>query len=177
MHIEVDDLTRRDVHALLAEHLADMHATSPPDSVHALDRSGLSDPTVTVWTLWDGPQVLGCAALKELSALEGEVKSMRTTALARGRGVASSLLTHVMDEARRRGYQRLSLETGTQPFFAPARRLYERHGFITCAPFGDYTADPNSTFFTRTLSATQPAPLGLVDAVDAVDAVDPSAAR
>jgi putative acetyltransferase len=151
VHIEIDDLSRAPVRALLAEHLADMHATSPPESVHALDHAALADPAVTVWTLWHDGTVLGCAALKELSALEGEIKSMRTSRTARGRGVATRLLSHVIDEARRRGYVRLFLETGTQDFFAPARRLYGSHGFTACAPFGDYTSDPNSTYFTRAL--------------------------
>ena len=149
--IEIDDLSRDAVRALLAEHLADMYATSPPESVHALDVTGLTGPDVTVWTLWDGRTVLGCAALKELAPADGEIKSMRTSAAARGRGVATGLLSHLLDEARRRGYARLHLETGTQDFFAPARRLYERHGFVGCPPFGGYTDDPNSTYFTVSL--------------------------
>lgn len=151
VHIEVDDLSREAVHALLAEHLADMHATSPPDSVHALDLTGLAHPAVTVWTLWDQGFVLGCAALKELGPTEGEIKSMRTTGAARGRGVATHLLSHVLDDARRRGYTRLNLETGSQDFFAPARRLYWRHGFIPCPPFSDYQNDSNSTYLTCAL--------------------------
>lgn len=149
--IEIDDLTRPAVRALLAQHLADMHATSPPESVHALDLTGLSDPRVTVWTLWDGDDVLGCAALAELTATHGEIKSMRTTAGARRRGVATRLLSTAIAEARRRGYRRVSLETGTQPFFEAAHRLYERHGFVPCGPFADYLPDPNSRYFTLTL--------------------------
>ncbi len=151
MEIESDDLSRGAVHNLLAEHLADMQATSPPGSVHALDLTGLTDPAVTVWTLWNDEAVLGCAALKELSTVDGEIKSMRTATAARGRGVATRLLTHLIDEARRRGYERLSLETGSQDFFAPARRLYRRHGFVGCPPFGNYVSDPNSTYLTLTL--------------------------
>lgn len=151
MHIEVDDLSRPEVHALLAEHLSDMYATSPAESVHALDVTALTDPAVTFWTLWDGGAVLGGAALKQLTPRHGEVKSMRTTAAARGRGVATQLLVQVLDEARRREYERVSLETGTQDFFAPARRLYARHGFVACPPFGDYVADPHSAFFTLAL--------------------------
>lgn len=149
--IEIDDLSRAEVHSLLDGHLADMHATSPRDSVHALDLAALAHPAVTVWTLWERDDVLGCAALKELSSTEGEIKSMRTSPSARGRGVATRLLTTVIEEARRRGYSRLNLETGTQEFFAPARRLYERHGFVPCAPFADYRPDPHSAFFTLTL--------------------------
>ena len=148
MRIEIDDLSGPAVRTLLAEHLADMYATSPAESVHALDLTALTHPAITVWTIWDGEDLLGCAALKELSPVAGEVKSMRTASAARGRGAGTRLLRHVMDEAGRRGYQRLSLETGTQDFFAPARRLYERHGFVGCPPFADYTDDPNSAYFT-----------------------------
>lgn len=151
MHIDTDDLTREPVRALLADHMVDMVATSPPESVHALDLTGLTDPAVTVWTLWDGPTVLGCAALKALPGGEGEIKSMRTAATARGRGVATRLLEHLLAEARRRGYVRLSLETGTQEFFAPARRLYTRYGFVPCGPFGDYAVDPNSAYYALAL--------------------------
>ena len=151
MKIEVDDLTRPAVHALLAEHLSDMHATSPAESVHALDLSDLRGSDVTVWTAWDAHVLLGIAALKQLSADHGELKSMRTSAMSRGRGVASSMLVHVLDDARRRGYARLSLETGTQDYFAAARRLYVRHGFVECPPFADYVRDPSSTFYSLSL--------------------------
>jgi len=140
------------VHALLEEHLADMHATSPPESVHALDLSGLTDPGVTFWTARLDGLALGCVALKELSPTSGELKSMRTSAASRGRGVGTALLGVVLDEARRRGYREVSLETGTEEFFAPAHRLYRRHGFTECGPFGDYVLDPHSTFMTLTLS-------------------------
>lgn len=151
LRIEVDDLTRPAVQRLLADHLADMHATSPAESVHALDLSGLAAPSVTVWTAWSGAALLGCAALKALSPVEGEIKSMRTAPEARGRGVAGRMLAHVIDEARSRGYRRLSLETGAEEFFAPARRLYSRFGFVECAPFGEYGPDPLSVFMTREL--------------------------
>lgn len=151
MHIEVDDLARAEVHALVAEHLADMQATSPPESVHALGLAALRDPAITVWTLWDGPAVLGCAALKQLSSTEGEIKAMRTATAARNRGVATALLAHVLAQARERGYRRVSLETGSQDFFTPAHNLYRRHGFVSCGPFGDYSTDPNSRYFTLSL--------------------------
>lgn len=151
MRIEVDDLSRPQVQALLTEHLEDMHATSPAESVHALDLSGLRGPDVTVWTGWDEEVLLGIAALKELSRDHGELKSMRTTGAARGQGVASRLLAHALDDARRRGIARVSLETGTQDYFAAARRLYVRHGFVECPPFGDYVLDPSSTFFSLSL--------------------------
>jgi putative acetyltransferase len=151
IRIEPDDLSRPAVHRLLGEHLADMTATSPAESVHALDLDGLREPGVTFWTAWSGDDLLGCAALKELDPAHGEIKSMRTAAFARGRGLASGLLRHLIDESVRRGYARLSLETGSQEFFAPARRLYARHGFAECPPFADYRLDPNSVFMTREL--------------------------
>ncbi|MFN3539694.1 MAG: GNAT family N-acetyltransferase [Rhodococcus sp. (in: high G+C Gram-positive bacteria)] len=151
MRIEVDDLSRPEVHALLSEHLEDMHATSPAESVHALDLSGLRGPGVTVWTAWEADALLGIVALKKLSPDHGELKSMRTTGAARGQGVASRLLGFVLDQARERGYVRVSLETGTQDYFAAARRLYVRHGFVECPPFADYVVDPSSTFFSLSL--------------------------
>jgi putative acetyltransferase len=151
MDLAIDDPARDDVALLVDEHLADMHATSPPESVHALDVVALQVPTVTFWTARRDGALLGCAALKELAPTHGEVKSMRTAAAVRGAGVATALLLHVLDEARRRGYTRLSLETGSQDFFAPARRLYVRHGFTECGPFADYVPDPNSVFLTREL--------------------------
>jgi putative acetyltransferase len=149
--IEADDLSRPEVRRLIAEHLSDMRATSPPESIHALDLDALREPAVTFWTLWDDGSLLGCGALKELTPDHGEIKTMRTVSEARGRGIAAQLLGFLLDEARRRGYRRLSLETGTQDFFAPARRLYARHGFVECSPFANYVLDPNSAFMTRTL--------------------------
>ena len=151
MRIGVDDLSRAEVCALLEKHLADMYATSPPESVHALDLPALVDSRVTMWTLWDGGDLLGCVAMKELSPVHGEVKSMRTAAAVRGRRVATRLLVHLLGEAHRRGYERVSLETGTQDFFAPARRLYLRHGFVPCEPFADYRLDPHSLYLTLAL--------------------------
>jgi putative acetyltransferase len=151
MQIELDDLSRVPVRRLVAEHLSDMYATSPADSVHALDLDALLKPDVTFWTAWSDGELLGCGALKELNPREGELKTMRTTLAARGRGVGAGMLTHLLDEATARGYERVSLETGTQPYFAAARRLYARHGFVRCGPFGDYVEDPFSTFMTRTL--------------------------
>ncbi|KAA0922865.1 GNAT family N-acetyltransferase [Rhodococcus sp. ANT_H53B] len=151
MRIEVDDLSRPEVHALLSEHLEDMHTTSPAESVHALDLSGLHGPDVTVWTAWEADALLGIVALKELSPEHGELKSMRTNGAARGQGVASRLLGFVLVQARERGYVRVSLETGTQDYFAAARRLYVRHGFAECPPFADYVVDPSSAFFSLSL--------------------------
>ncbi|WP_394552772.1 GNAT family N-acetyltransferase [Agromyces sp. MMS24-JH15] len=148
------DLADPRVLRLLADHLADMHATSPAESVHALDVSGLQDARVTFWTIAAGDDLLGCVALKELEPGHGELKSMRTDAAARGRGLGALLLEHVLDEAHRRGYRRLSLETGSQEFFVPARTLYAKYGFAECGPFADYVLDPHSVFMTRELSAS-----------------------
>jgi len=152
IRIEPDDPARPDVHALLSEHLADMFATSPAESVHALDHSALSHESITFWTAREDGVLLGCGALKALSAGRAEIKSMRTTAQARGRGVATRLLEHIVAEAGRRGYELLSLETGTEDYFAPARRLYARHGFTECPPFGDYALDPHSVFMELPVS-------------------------
>lgn len=151
MQIEIDDPARADVTALLTEHLADMHATSPPESVHALDVEALKGPAITFWTARADGVLLGCAALKELERGHGEVKSMRTTVASRGTGVGRALLVHVVATARERGWARLSLETGTQDYFEPARRLYVGSGFVACGPFGDYSLDPHSAYFTLEL--------------------------
>lgn len=126
-----------------------MRAISPPESVHALDLDGLRRPEITFWTAWSGAALLGCGALKELSPDHGEVKSMRTARAHRRGGVARAMLAHIVAEARRRGYERLSLETGSMAEFAPARALYERFGFGYCGPFAGYVDDPNSVFMTR----------------------------
>jgi len=149
--VKPDDPRRDDVTALLLEHLDDMRATSPPESIHALDIDALAVPGITFVTARDGDVLLGCGALKELSSDHGEVKSMRTTAAARGRGVAASVLGWLLTEARTRGLGRVSLETGTEDYFAAAHRLYLRHGFVDCEPFGDYTLDPHSRYMTLAL--------------------------
>jgi len=149
MNIRLDDLRGPEIRALLEEHLRNMHELSPPESVHALDLDALRHPSVTFWTAWSGPQLLGCGALKELDRRHGEIKSMRTAMGHRGKGVARAILQRIVDEARSRSYERLSLETGTQPGFLPARRLYESFGFTYCEPFADYVEDPNSAFMTR----------------------------
>ena len=151
MILRLDDLRGPEIRALLEEHLADMHRISPPESVHALDLDALRRPEISFWAVWEGDALLGCGALKQLDAAHGEIKSMRTARAHRGKGVARFVLTHILEEARRRGYARLSLETGSQPDFEPARRLYASVGFAFCGPFADYALDPNSVFMTRTL--------------------------
>jgi putative acetyltransferase len=152
VEVSPDDPRRDDVVALLAEHLADMRATSPACSVHALDVDALVSPAITFVTARDSGALLGCGALKVLSADHGEIKSMRTTSAARGRGVAGAVVAWLLEEAHSRGLDRVSLETGTQDYFAAAHRLYLRHGFVDCEPFGDYRLDPNSRFMTRASS-------------------------
>ena len=152
MHIETDDLSRPAIHALLNEHLQSMYALSPPESVHALDLDKLRSPDITFWSVWDGSLLLGCGAIKQLSATHGEIKSMRTPDALRRRGAGRAMLAHIVGEARARGYQRLSLETGAVPGFEPAQKLYQSSGFTCCGPFGDYVEDPYSLFMTLSLS-------------------------
>ena len=151
MEITIDDPARLDVAALLAEHLADMHTTSPAESVHALDVAALKVPALTFWTAREANLLLGCGALKELDPGHAEIKSMRTTAAARGTGVGRAMLVHLVGVGTERGYTRLSLETGTQGYFLAARTLYTTHGFVECEPFGDYRLDPHSAYFTLEL--------------------------
>jgi putative acetyltransferase len=151
MHIRSGELDHPQVIALLREHLRGMAELSPPESVHALDLDGLKRPEVSFWSAWDEDDLLGCGALKQLDAEHGEIKSMRTAAAHRRRGVAAALLEHLLGEAGRRRYRRLSLETGSMEGFEPARSLYARYGFDYCGPFADYRDDPNSVFMSKAL--------------------------
>lgn len=151
MHIRVDDLSGPEIQALLREHLRSVKLHSPPESIHALDLAALRRPEITFWTAWSERELLGCGALKELDARHGEIKSMRTSASHLREGVARAMLGHILDEARRRAYRRLSLETGSAAAFEPARRLYASFGFVECGPFADYVEDPYSVFMTRDL--------------------------
>ncbi|TAN51274.1 MAG: GNAT family N-acetyltransferase [Betaproteobacteria bacterium] len=151
MQIRLDDLSGPEVRALLEEHLRSMHSLSPPESVHALDLDGLRRPEITFWTVWSGNELLGCGALKELDPRHGEIKSMRTAQAHLRKGVARAMLEHIIREAKRRSYARLSLETGSMEAFEPAQRLYASYGFTHCPPFADYAEDPNSVFMTRLL--------------------------
>lgn len=151
MDIRLDDLSSPGIAQLLHEHLQSMHLLSPPESVHALDLEGLRQPEITFWSAWREAELLGCGALKELDRRHGEIKSMRTATVHLRKGVAAGLLRHILEEAKRRAYRRLSLETGSMAAFAPARGLYSRFGFEPCGPFADYAEDPNSVFMTREL--------------------------
>jgi putative acetyltransferase len=149
MDIRVDDLSSPEIIQLLREHLRSVALHSPPESIHALDLEGLRKPEVTFWSVWQNTELMGCGALKELDSRHGEIKSMRTVSLHLRKGVASRLMRHILEEARRRSYQRLSLETGSMEAFAPARSLYASFGFEPCGPFADYVEDPYSVFMTR----------------------------
>lgn len=151
MEIRLDDLRGPEIAALLQAHLDDMHRHSPPESVHALELDSLRGPDISFWTVWDEGVLMGCGALRELDARHGEIKSMRTDERYRRRGVATVLLDHIIEEARRRGYTRLSLETGTPAAFDAARLLYTSRGFTLCPPFGDYREDPYSVCMTLAL--------------------------
>ena len=151
MRIVLDDLTGPEIVSLIGEHLRNMHQLSPPESIHALGLEKLRQPGITFWTVWDSTELMGCGALKELDAQHGEIKSMRTASAHLRKGVASVMLRHLLDEARRRGYRRVSLETGAGAAFVPARQLYARFGFVDCDPFGEYRPDPNSAFMTMEL--------------------------
>lgn len=151
MNIRIDDLNGPEIARLLTEHMDDMRMTSPPESIHALFLDELRKPEITVWTLWKTAQLAGCGALLELNAIHGEVKSMRTTNNFRRQGVAAKLLHHIIAEAKDRGYERVSLETGSMSYFKPARELYMRFGFKYCDPFGTYIEDPNSVFMSMKL--------------------------
>ncbi len=148
MQIRRDDLGGHEIQGLLAEHLRSMYELSPPESVHALDLEALRKPEITFWTVWSEGDLMGCGALKELAPSHGEIKSMRTASAHRRKGVARAMLIHILEEARRRSYKRLSLETGSMEAFLPARRLYASFGFIECGPFAEYSEDPNSIFMS-----------------------------
>ncbi|WP_062345574.1 GNAT family N-acetyltransferase [Herbidospora yilanensis] len=151
MRIVVDDLSGPEIAAFLEEHIREMRATTPPESKHALDLDGLRRPEVTFWSVRDEGVIVACGAIKALDDVHAEVKSMRTAAARKRSGVASLLLGHLIAEAARMGFTRLSLETGSAEFFAPARSLYEKFGFTYCEPFADYRPDPLSVFMTREL--------------------------
>jgi len=151
MEIRTDDLRGPEIKALLEAHLDHMRSITPPESVYALDLDKLRVPEITFWTVWDGDDLVGCGALRELDPAHGEIKSMHTVASLRGRGIGRLLLEHILKTAQERGYRRLSLETGASQHFIAARTLYERFGFAPTGPFGDYTLDPHSAYMTREL--------------------------
>ncbi|MGI9238338.1 MAG: GNAT family N-acetyltransferase [Woeseiaceae bacterium] len=151
MKIVKDDLSGEAIAAFLREHLKNMERNSPPGCVYALDLDGLRARDVTFWSIWEDESLLGCGALKELNARQGEVKSMRTASAHLRQGIGGAMLRHLIDVSRERGYSRLSLETGSGPAFAAADALYRTFGFDYCGPFGDYRENTFSRFMTLTL--------------------------
>lgn len=151
IEIRPDDLSGEATRRLIAMHLAGMHDTSPPESVHALGVDALRHPSLSVWSAWIEGELAGVGALKALDSERGEIKSMRVDDRFLGLGVGRALLRHILDEARRRGMSGLWLETGSTAEFLPAQRLYESEGFVRCGPFEDYVPDPFSVFMTRVL--------------------------
>jgi putative acetyltransferase len=151
MHINEDDLSGKEIRALLETHFAGMLASSPKDSCHFLDFEGLKAPGVTFWSIWDQDRLLGCGALKQHDTDLGEVKSMRTHADHLRKGAGAAMLVHIIASARERGLKQLSLETGSSPAFNAAHALYLRHGFTYCRAFADYKEDPFSRFMTLKL--------------------------
>jgi putative acetyltransferase len=149
--IVVDDLSGPEIAEFLNEHVQEMRSITPLESAHALDLDGLRKPEITFWSVMDGDALVGCGAIKRLDTGHAEVKSMRTRPTRKRSGIASLLLEHIITEAKRMGFIRLSLETGATEFFLPARKLYEKFGFDYCKPFADYSPDPYSTFMTRVL--------------------------
>lgn len=153
MRIVASDFSNPLVIDLLRTHVVTARAATAAGSAHALDLGGLQTPDIQCWALWEGEGLLAVGALKRLDAWHGEVKSMHTAQNARRRGAGSAMLRHVIATARADGLTRLSLETGSWPYFHPAQRFYKGHGFAECGPFGDYVLDPNSVFMSLDLTA------------------------
>lgn len=151
MQIIQDDLTGTEIQSLLQSHLTEAYENSPADAVFALDLSELQTPEINFWTIWQDGKLLGCGALKKLDNAHGEIKSMRTDERALGKGVASKMLIHIIEQAKLSGFTGLSLETGENEAYAPARNLYKKFGFKTCGPFADYKENAFSVFMTLEL--------------------------
>jgi putative acetyltransferase len=154
MTITIANLDDPRVRAILDRHVTRARAETGRGSAHALDHEALRAPDITLWAIWDGDAVIGVGALKRMSDDHGEIKSMHTVEERRRSGAASAMLRHIIAAARDAGMSRVSLETGSWPYFVPARALYARFGFIECGPFGDYVPDPNSVFMTLDLHAS-----------------------
>ncbi|MRX27859.1 GNAT family N-acetyltransferase [Kangiella sp. HZ709] len=151
MKIIEDDLQSKEIQQFLSAHMDDMKRVSPPESIHALDITELLKDDMSFWSLWFENQLAGCIALKELDSKHGEIKSMRTARCFRKKGVATELLTFLIEEAKARRYSLLSLETGAMDYFKPARLLYRKFGFANCQPFANYKLDPHSVFMNKKL--------------------------
>lgn len=149
VNIKPDHLTHPEIHLLLQQHLQSMALHSPPKSIHALDIDALRQPCITFWTAWADDELPGCGAPKEIDGQHAEIKSMRTAHAHPGKGVANALLAHIIAQAKRRSYQRLSLETGSGAAFKPAHRLYAAFGFTLCGPFAGFAPGPLTVFRSR----------------------------
>lgn len=156
MEIREGGLAHPAVIDLLREHLHGLAQLSPPESVHALGVDALRRPGIDFWSAWEGDHLLGFGALKRLDSTHAEIKSMRTAHEHLRQGVGAALLCHLLDQAAQRGIRRLSLETGSAREFMPAHLLYQRFGFVACAPFADYVDDPNSVFMSKELQPDLP---------------------
>jgi putative acetyltransferase len=156
MRIAEGDFSDPRVISLLRLHVTTARSQTAPGSAHALDLTQLQSPDISFWTIWEEHTLLGCGALKRLSADHGEVKSMHTAQAMRRTGAGSAMLRHIIEVARERGMSRLSLETGASEYFAPARSFYRSHGFQECPPFADYVLDPNSVFMSVGLRCYDP---------------------
>jgi putative acetyltransferase len=147
----VDDPRAADVRGLVARHLEFAHEHTPAENVNAMGSEALNDGAITLFSARRSDELLAIGALKELDARHGELKSMHVAQAVRGQGIGRTMLEHLLQEARRRGYERVSLDTGTMEAFVPARTLYESAGFEPCEPFGDYTVTPDNTYLTLEL--------------------------
>lgn len=152
MEFIVDDLTNPKVVALLTHHIEQMTQTSPPESRHVFNVDQLKSKDITFWTFWENQQLMGCAALRELSSYEGEIKSMKVAPSFTRQGVGQKMLKHIFQEAKKRKYKMLLLETGSMAYFAPARKLYEANGFEYCEPFANYFKDDNNVFMRKDIT-------------------------
>ncbi len=132
--------------AMLQLHLDAMRRWSPPDSVHALDDAALKAPDVELFTLFENQTLLAMGALRSTADGTAEIKSMRTHPDHLGRGAGRAVLEHLISEAARRGFRRISLETGSGEAFEPALNLYRRRGFRNGAAFGGYKATAFNQF-------------------------------
>jgi putative acetyltransferase len=152
VEIKIDDLLDGAIETLLQEHLEEMHKYSPPDSIHAHDSDSLKNTSITFWSAWIDNELAACGALKEINSRHAEIKSMKTSRLHLRKGIGKNILSHILTEAKSRKYSTVSLETGTNEAFLPARKLYEQFGFQECGPFADYSLDVYSTYYRKELS-------------------------
>lgn len=151
MLIKLDDLSSPEIHSLLSLHISDLQSKTPSESCYVLNLTALKHPSISVYSAWEGNELLGCGALKELSSTTGEIKSMRTATAHLRRGVGRAIVQHIIDEAKGRGYVSLYLETGTGQEFRRARELYGRFGFGGCEAFGGYVAGGDNCFMRLVL--------------------------